>query len=97
MANNLSIGLNDSNAGYSVRLVLYAAATRTDTTAPLALLAPNSDSRGGFAVTGHVSGNLDTFDALQDARQAVFLGKKGPSVMLDRNKSERTPALLMTC
>ena len=56
--------------------MLYAAATRTDTMALLALPTSDSDSRGGFAVTGHIYGNPDSSDAVQDnPRQALFLGK----------------------
>ena len=62
----------------TVRLVLYAAATRTDTTALLALPISDSDSRGGFTVPGHIYGNPNSFDAVQNnPRQALFLGKKG--------------------
>ena len=61
--------------------MVYAAAPGTDTTALLALPTPDSDSWGGFAVTGHICGHPDSFDAVQDnVRQAFFLGKKGGRV-----------------
>ena len=58
--------------------MVYAAAPGTDTMALLALPISDSDSRGGFTVPGHIYGNPNSFDAVQNnVRQALFLGKKG--------------------
>ena len=44
---------------------LYAAATRTDTEAVPAVPYTDGDSRGGFAVSGHIRGHQHYFDAAE--------------------------------